>query len=368
MNSIHQLRHRLHSMPELMFEEYNTTETILAYLQQFTGLQIHRPLPTGLVVEYTVNNGPYMLFRADIDALPVQEETGCQFSSCNSNMHACGHDVHASILAGFIEYVCTNNIQQNLLFVFQPGEEGGGGAERIINSGILDTYNIIYAFAQHVTDEYDFGTIATTPGTLFAAAVEIDVDIYGKSAHIAFPERGIHALQAMMQFLQRADEIISKAPKPVLFGYGKVYSGTARNIIPGHARAEGTLRTVRVALQEDIVAQFTKELESLANKLGITYKLNLSSPYTEVVVDHKLHSKIIPILAEHFSVIDCGLKMTAEDFGLFTAKYPSYMHWLGTGKGERHGLHTPKFLPPDEIIEQGIEVNKLILHNVCINL
>jgi hypothetical protein len=138
-----------------MFNEFETTKLLEENLSKLDGIKIHKPLETGLVAEYKVNDGPYLLFRADIDALPIKEETGAEFASKNDCMHACGHDVHTSILYGFTEYVTKSKIDKNILFLFQPGEEAGGGAEKVIDSGILDKFNITNAFALHVTDEYD---------------------------------------------------------------------------------------------------------------------------------------------------------------------------------------------------------------------
>ena len=124
-----ELRHLLHQNPELMFNEFKTTEIILENLKTFKEIKIHRPLETGLVAEYTVNEGSYILFRADIDALPIKEQTNFTFSSKNNYMHACGHDVHSSILYGLINNVVDKKVNQNIIFVFQPAEEGGGGAK-----------------------------------------------------------------------------------------------------------------------------------------------------------------------------------------------------------------------------------------------
>ncbi len=113
-----ELRHKLHQIPELMFKEFQTTSLLLDAINELPLVKIHRPLETGLIVEYTVNEGNYLLFRADIDALPIKEETGISFASTNQNMHACGHDVHTSILYGLLNYVVESKINQNYNFYF----------------------------------------------------------------------------------------------------------------------------------------------------------------------------------------------------------------------------------------------------------
>ncbi len=362
-----ELRHQLHQIPELMFEEHKTTEILFENLKYLDGIRIHKPLETGLVVEYSVNEKPYILFRADIDALPIKEMTNCSFSSQNNFMHACGHDVHSSILYGFINYVVKNKINQNIIFVFQPAEEGGGGAEKIINSGILDKWNIKHAFALHVTDEYEFGTIATTSGILFASSVEIDINIKGKASHVAFPEKGIDSIKVLRKYLDEIDQIISGAQKPVLFGCGKISAGNVRNILAESAKAECTLRTLSIEKSREIINKFEYVKIQIEQNTKSEIDLMYNAFYTEVNNDPELFKKVSKWLKSKYKIIDCGLKMTAEDFGFFTKRFPSFMFWLGTSFGEKYGLHTPYFLPDDKIIKVGIQIYSTILDNYLKN-
>lgn len=356
-----ELRHLLHQNPELMYEEFKTTKILYENLYLVPSIKIHKPLETGLVVEYKVNEREYLLFRTDIDALPIEEKNDCAFKSTNNFMHACGHDVHSAILYGFILKVVERKINQNMIFVFQPAEEGGGGAEKVLNSGVLDSYNIKHAFALHVTDEYDFGTIASTSGELFASSVEIDIMVTGKSAHVAFPDKGIDSLKILRKILDEVDKIILDAEKPTLFGCGKISGGTVRNIIAETAIAECTLRTLSIEKSKEIINKFEVVSENLENETGAKIKINCNAFYAEVTVDKHLYLHCKNILGSKYNFIDCGLKLTAEDFGYFTKRYPSFMFWLGTYTNHRSGLHTPNFLPPDEIIEKGIEIYLTIL-------
>jgi len=346
-----------------MYQEFETTKTLLENISEIPGVVIHRPLETGLVVEYTVNDGDYLLFRADIDALPIVEDTGVPFASTNNLMHACGHDVHTSILYRFLLEVVAKKVDRNILFLFQPAEEGGGGALKILDSGVFDQFNIKNAFALHVTDDYQRGTIASTPGVLFASANEIVLEFHGKQAHVAFPENGIHAFDGLMAFLSRAKKLIEPKKDTMLFGYGKIHSGTARNIIPAHAVAECTIR----ALNIDDSWWFIDQLKSLSKEIeietGVKTDVIHGDPYLEVVVDKTLYQKYSSALSQDFTFIDCGSKMTGEDFGFISKKYPSFMFWLGTSTGESHGLHTPKFFPPDEAIEDGFRAFWRILQS-----
>ena len=357
-----ELRHTLHKFPELMFEEFKTTEILLKNIEGISNIKILRPLKTGFIAEYKVNNGNFYLFRADIDALPIKEETGVSFASTNDLMHACGHDIHTSVLYGFLQYVVMNKINRNILFLFQPGEEGGGGAEQIINSGILKNYNIDKAFALHVTDEYKEGTIASTPGTLFASAFEVDIEFFGMSAHVAFPEKGKNAFEALILFLTKVKELADAENEKILFGYGKIKSGDVRNIIPAYAKIEATLRTLSRKKSEEFYNKIISLLGTIERESGIKYKITTGSLYTEVNVDKNLYEECRKLLKGKYEFIDCGYKMTGEDFGFISKLYPSFMFWLGTRTGEQFGLHNPKFLPGDSIISKGIDIFKVILN------
>lgn len=360
-----ELRHRLHQIPELMFTEFQTTLYLLENIGRLPGIKIHQPIETGFVVEYTCNeNEPYFLFRADIDALPIEEETGSLYTSKNTFMHACGHDIHMSVLYGFLRYVVENDIKKNVLFLFQPGEEGGGGAEKIINSGILKKFNIKNAFALHVTDEYDHGTIASTPGVLFASAFELDVEFFGKSAHVAFPENGINAFESLMLFLNNIKEEITNEKEKIIFGYGKIQSGNVRNIVPHYAKIEATLRTLSRQKAEKFYERIEYILDNIKKTTGCNYQITKGSLYTEVDVDKDLYKKCYDALSSSYNFIDCGYKMTGEDFGFISKIYPSFMFWMGTNKGEKFGLHNPKFMPDDSVIETGISIFRKILEKV----
>jgi len=362
-----ELRHILHRNPETAYNEINTTETIKQFILSVEGaaekLKLHTPLKTGLLVEYKVNDGSFIIFRADIDALSIKEETGWEFKSENENMHACGHDVHTSILFGLLKHVIENNIDRNILFMFQPAEESGGGAMKFFETGIFENYNIKSAFALHVTDEYPKGTIASTSGVLFASALELDIDFYGTPAHIAFPQNGKNAFNALRLFLDSVDKIPKNLVEPSLLGVGKISAGNVRNILPGHAKIEGSIRALSIEKAEDLLSKLNEILAGIETITGVKGEILCRVKYPEVIVNDPLFNKFSGIFSERFKFIDCSYKMTAEDFGYISKKYESFMFWLGTSTGSRFGLHNPKFLPDDSIIEDGIAAIKLILEN-----
>lgn len=363
-----ELRHTLHKNPELSFHEFETTKLIrknIEALDKNSLLKIHAPYRTGLLVEHTAVKGqPYLLFRADIDALPISEENDIEFRSTNSNMHACGHDVHTSILYNFISHVLSNKIKKNILFLFQPAEESGGGAMEFYGTRIFDSYKIANSFALHVTDEYPEGTVASSKGVLFCSTLEVDIDFNGVSSHVAFPENGKNAFNALRLFLDGVEMIPRSTTEPFVFGVGKITAGEVRNINPGHARLEGTLRGLRKSNVDEFYDQLDNILKGVQVISGVNYKCHKGAGYPEVVVDEDLFDKVVPELIKKYQFVNCGLKMTGEDFGFFSQKYPSFMFWLGTSRGEKHGLHNPKFLPDDKIVETGKNIFADILASI----
>ncbi|PNR93580.1 amidohydrolase [Petrotoga sp. HWH.PT.55.6.1] len=363
----YELRHKIHENPELSLEEYQTTELLEKTIKEAAtfynvDINVYKPLKTGLIVEYNGGSGEeYLLFRADIDALNIKEKTKVDFKSKNEYMHACGHDVHTAILYGFFLNVIKNKVNKNIVFLFQPAEESKGGAQRVIESGILDKYNIKAAFALHVNDEFPVGTIASTRGTLFASALEFFVDFEGVSSHLAFPHQSKNALNALRIFLDVLDKLPKNPMEPFVIGVGKVSAGSAINILPGNSHVEGSIRGVDSENSLKYFEDMKNILSGIKTMTGVDYSLSKGSFYSEVVNDSLLYDKFISKLSKTFNFVDCGLKMTGEDFGFISKKYPALMCWLGSSKGEHHGLHNPEFLPPDEVIDVGIKVFETFL-------
>lgn len=360
------VRHYLHKNPELSFEEKNTTKYLIDNINKLSdfygaNIVIHRPLETGLVVEYTVCDSEYLLYRADIDALPVQEKTSCEFSSTNRNMHACGHDIHMSCLYGFIDHVLKTKPMQNMLFVFQPGEETGGGAELMIESKLFESFDIKSCYAIHVNDEFEEGVVASTPGVLFASAMEINVDFEGRASHIAFPHNGKNALSSLRMFLDNIEKLAKDPVVPLVVGIGKVTAGKVRNITPDTARIEGSIRGETGAFLKSFYSKLQKILDANELITGVKGTLGRGVFYPEVRNDSSLYYKAEDAVKGQLNYIDCGIKMTGEDFSFFTLKYPSCMFWLGTRTGRQVGLHHSEFLPDDSVIEKGITLFKCLL-------
>ncbi len=362
-----ELRHKLHQNPELSFNEIETTKLLIDSIKKLDNsdkVVIHTPYKTGLLVEYKCTDQSYSLFRADIDALPIKEKTNAEFKSKNDFMHACGHDVHTAILFNLLQNVLKEKIQKNILFLFQPAEESGGGALEFFKTGIFNNYQIENAFALHVTDDYSKGTIASTKGVLFASSLEINIDFEGVSSHVAFPTEGKNAFNALRLFVDAVDQMPKSISDPFVFGIGKISAGEIRNIIPGTARLEGTMRGLNSQKVLNYYKTVVEKSLGIQQITGVKINCEQGSNYPEVIVNNNLYNQLIPVLSSKFNFIDCGYKMTGEDFGFISHQYPSFMFWLGTSTGENHGLHNPRFLPDDDVISIGTSVFMEILKKI----
>jgi len=359
---LNEVRKALHKIPELGFEEIKTQKYILQLLENLDGLKIHTFNFPGILVEYSYGKGKYKLFRADMDGLPITENTNCGFESEHKGkMHACGHDMHMTILIGLIEKIVTDKINENLLFLFQPAEEGMGGATRILNTGILNEYDISEAYALHVNGELKMGKVASKTGIFFANTQEIEVVFKGKSAHVAFAEKGINALTAGAEFYLEIDKEIKKEfpiGKPVICAFGKMNAGVVMNAVPAECRLEGTLRAFTNEDHEKLAALLENVKSKIAKKHKIDAEIIYKAFYKEVVNDEKLFEKLKRIASEmQIEFKDAEKVFTGEDFGFFTEKYKGLLFWLGVGNEDKNAdLHSPKFLPDKEAIDIGVEI------------
>lgn len=343
-----ELRHELHMNPELAFNEYKT-QSILKEALESLELKPQVIAKTGLIVYIERDKSiPSVLYRADMDALPIKEETGWEYSSKCEYMHACGHDIHMAVLYGVIKEIVEKDINGNYVFVFQPAEETIGGAKFVLDE-MRERYKIKYATALHVTDEYNLGEFATTNGTLFACAMEITAKFKGLSAHIAQKQDGIDALKNAVSFLNEFYNTPidnNTTGKRVLVGFGKMNAGNVRNAVADYSEIQGSIRGETL----EIVFEAFENIKNMAEKYGGT--IERGSLYPPVVNNTYLLNMFGEFVKqENHKLIDCGMKYTGEDFGFFTMKYPSLMFWAGVRLSDKkYGLHNPKFLPDDKVI------------------
>ena len=355
------IRKHLHQIPELAFEEFKTKEYLISILKMFKNIKMHTFDFPGILVEYSHGKGKYTLFRSDMDALPIIEETSCDFASEHpGKMHACGHDMHMTILLGLIEKVSNERIEQNILFLFQPAEEGKGGAKRILDTGILDKFPIKKAYALHVKGDIPVGTVSTKPGIFFANTEEIDVIFYGRSAHVALADKGKDALDAGFEFYRLVNERVKEKfnnSKEILCKFGKMNAGNVRNAIAAACKLEGTIRAFSTE-DHDLIKEIVKNsVEEISRKFNINSKCEYSNFYKALNNDKKLYKKFVNEISDSkYTFREADRLIGGEDFGFFAEKYIGLFFWLGANQGEEQDLHSSIFLPDEKAIAIGIEI------------
>ncbi|MGE6631197.1 N-acetyldiaminopimelate deacetylase [Bacillus sp. NPDC077027] len=356
------IRRDLHQIPELGFQEFKTQAYLLKHLEAYSGNRIEiEKWRTGLFVKVN-GTSPSRIFayRADMDGLSIPEKTGYPFSSVHEGqMHACGHDLHMTIALGVIDYFVHNPIKEDLLFLFQPAEEGPGGAEPMLQSDVLKKWTPEFITALHIAPEHPVGTIATKSGLLFANTSELIIDLEGKGGHAAYPHLANDMVVAASSLVGQLQSVISRNVDPLdsaVITVGTITGGTAQNIIAQHARLDGTIRTLSSASMDKV----RKRIEALAKGIEVGYECQVTvrypSSYYQVDNSKVLTEEFMSFVTGQglAEVIECKEAMTGEDFGYMLKKYPGFMFWLGVDS--ENGLHHAKLTPDERAIETAVNV------------
>ncbi|MFH5182852.1 N-acetyldiaminopimelate deacetylase [Paenibacillus sp. TAB 01] len=356
------IRRALHQIPEPGFAEFKTQQFLLDYIQALPQERIEiRTWRTGILVNVK-GTAPTRRFgyRADMDGLPISEDTSYDFRSTHPGyMHACGHDVHMSIGLGVLTHFVEQPIKDNITFIFQPAEEGPGGAKPMLEAEELQDWMPDQIVALHIAPEYPVGTIATKPGILFANTSELFIDLTGKGGHAAFPHLANDMVVAACQLVSQLQTVISRNVNPLdsaVITVGKIEGGTKQNIIAEKARLEGTIRTLSaetMALVKSRIESLTAGIEAGFDcKVDIDYGAN----YRQVFNHAETTREFMSWLEESgkAKLFECTEAMTGEDFGYFLEKITGFMFWLGVDTP--YGLHHAKIEPDEQAIDLAIDV------------
>lgn len=356
------IRRDLHRIPEIGFQEYKTQQYLLNILNQYPEERIEiETWRTGIFVKVNGTAPEKMLaYRADIDALSIEEQTGLPFSSEHPGfMHACGHDMHMTIALGIIDHFVHHPVKHDLLFLFQPAEEGPGGAEPMLESDVLKKWTPDLITALHIAPELPVGTISTKSGLLFANTSELVIDLEGKGGHAAYPHTADDMVVAASTLVTQLQTVISRNTDPLdsaVITIGTITGGTAQNIIAEHAHLEGTIRT----LSEESMCMVKKRIEELVKGIEIGFrckgKVTYPSVYHQVYNTSGLTEEFMQFVKDHnlAEVKMAKEAMTGEDFGYMLKKYPGFMFWLGADSS--HGLHHAKLNPDEGAMETAVNV------------
>jgi amidohydrolase len=358
-------RRALHRIPEVGFNEKKTSAYVMNYLKR-EGL----PMTTGIAgtgvmaLLETGRPGPTLLVRADMDALPITEATGLPFASENDGvMHACGHDGHTAmvLVAASALKTLKAHLKGTIKFVFQPAEEGPGGAKPMIEQGVMDNPQVDYALGCHIWPDIPEGTIGIRSGALLAAMFSFDITIKGKGGHGAMPHQCVDALETGCQVVSALQRIVSRMTDPLsptVISVGQFHAGTAFNVIPETARLSGTARTFDKATWKRWPEIIETVVKGVCDSMGADFEATFQQGYPPTINDVHMAERMTRIAAEVVGtdrVVVPERTLGGEDMAFFLERAPGCFFCLGAGNSKYAGIHNPRFDFNEKILLTGVE-------------
>jgi amidohydrolase len=355
------IRRKLHQIPETGLNEVKTSQVIKEKLIEY-GYEVEEVAKTGVIAckKGTSSSGA-IAFRADMDALMVEEKTGASYASSHEGrMHACGHDGHMAILLGLAKYLSKiEDVKKDVMLIFQPAEEGPGGAKIIVDEGYLNKYNVEAIFGLHIYPGIEEGKIGVASGPLMAQNGEIDITVHGKSSHGAMPHVGTDSILAASQLLLAYQSIVSRNIDPIdgaVLTIGKIQGGEARNIIAGRVSMSGTMRAFSTQVYQTIKSRMQEINEGIEKSFNCRVEMDIKDYYPPVINDSGLYSIVKEALGDR--AIDIRPMMISEDFSYYQQVVPGFFMMLGArneAQGFIHPLHSCYFNFNEEILMHGVE-------------
>lgn len=360
-----EIRRMLHRIPEIQFTEYKTSGYICSVLDTLS-------IPyekgycggTGIVATITgegeAGNSKCVAIRADIDALPIREETNLPFKSEHDGvMHACGHDAHIAIAlySAFILNELKASFKGNVKFLFQPAEEGDGGAEIMIGEGVLEDPMVDACIGGHVMSDYETGTIVYKKGSLMSSPDNFEVTIYGIGGHGAYPEKCINPILVASQVVEQLTSLTSSTV-PRVVTVCTVEGGNCPNVIPTSVKITGTARTFTKQSREEVIRLIEERTKEVCEKMGTTYDYKFIPLYPALVNDDSITEQMADsakkILGEENVVPTHNVSMAGDDFSYFAEAVPStYVH-IGCRNEEENAIypiHNPLFTVDEKCLK-----------------
>ncbi|MGH7727799.1 MAG: M20 metallopeptidase family protein [Vulcanimicrobiaceae bacterium] len=361
-------RRDLHAHPELGFEEQRTAALVAERLRAL-GYQVHERIgQTGVVgVLRAPAVGRTVMLRADMDALPVDEESGAAYASREpGKMHACGHDGHVAILLAAARAIAARRAELagTLVLCFQPAEEGRGGARAMLADGLLERFGIERAYGLHLFSQLSTGTIGLRPGPFYASSDSIEIAIEGKGGHGAAPHLSLDPILVGAEFVCALQKIVSREVDPVepaVVTIGAFHSGTIHNVIPPRASLLGTVRAFDEAVRDAMPERIERILRAACASSGARYTFEYLRRYPVTVNDPE-QARYVRALAERTfgseSVVESPRHMGAEDFAFYAERVPACFVVVGSGSSEatRFPHHHPHFDFDEAALATGIRL------------
>lgn len=355
-------RRDIHQHPEILFETHRTSALVAEKLRGFGCDEvvegIGRTGVVGVIKGKSTGSGKVIGLRADMDALPIHEQTGVEYASQTPDaMHACGHDGHTAMLLGAAQYLSeTRNFDGTVVVIFQPAEEGGGGGKEMCDDGMMDRWGIQEVYGMHNWPGKPVGSFAIRPGAFFAATDLLEIEIEGLGGHAAKPQETIDTTVVAAQIVTALQTIVSRNADPI----GNIVvsitsfetSSKAFNVIPQRVELKGTVRTLSPELRDLAEKRVTEICEGIAATFGATAKVNYERNYP-VMVNHDAQTAFAADVARSVSGAceDAPLVMGGEDFAFMLEERPGA--YILVGNGDTAMVHHPEYNFNDEAIPAG---------------
>tara|TARA_B100000029_G_scaffold516760_1_gene633789 strand:- start:4781 stop:5959 length:1179 start_codon:yes stop_codon:yes gene_type:complete len=367
-----EIRREIHKHPEIMYEEVKTSELIREKLDEM-GVDYEYPIAkTGILAQVGTGSSPCIALRADMDALPIQEENDLDFKSViDGKMHACGHDCHVAMLLGAVRVFKKHEKEINgtIKFLFQPAEEGGAGGLKMTEEGVLKNPNVKSIFGLHVWPTLPTGSIGARSGTFLASAGFFEIVVKGRGGHAAMPNLSIDPITATSQIISSLQNVVSREIdplEPAVLSVTYVNGGKAHNVIPEFVKIGGTIRSLTFSGQEKI----QKRVEEITKNISIAHdcEAEVAFPghvYPPTVNDSKhwemIKEKGKSIFSEN--IVELDPVMGGEDFSYYTQVCPGCFVALGIGNEEKEtttSVHNPKFKVDEDALHLGVALHLLM--------
>lgn len=369
MNKVIEWRRHLHMNPELSFEEKETSQFVFDTLTTIDHLEVTRPTETSVVavLKGGKSEGKILGLRADMDALPITEETDLEFASKNDGvMHACGHDAHTAMLLGAAKVLSKkmDDLEGDIKFIFQHAEEMlPGGAQEMVKAGVAD--DLDYVVGLHVMSPLEVGKIGIVYGHMTSNTDEFNLRIVGKGGHSSQPENSIDPIVVSSQVINNLQHIVSRNISPseqLVVSVTEINAGTAKNIIPEYVDIGASIRSYSSDVREQAVEKIEQIIKGVTEAHGASYEFNYTYGYASVINDEKLTKLVENVIVEEFddqTIVYSGPIMGGEDFSAFSEKAPGCFIAVGAKNDEKNfnfPHHHPKFGIDEQSLENGLRI------------